>query len=365
MKHTLLSLLIAITSITAAGAVGPTRTVLYTCGPNEEYDCLEYHSNMKITGNRFSCITRDKSTSRLSLVLNGAKIVTAKYLWVYWIDVNAKERCVYHHTDNDDEIYLYVDGVDNGPYESYYYVNQIACSHDYEGVPNLNLMYNKGLFYFQRMGRVYRHDNDGTIYSCEGDSPYSAKETDPVYHSADGVHKAQFTNNYKRLILNGRTFNTPIDASAENASIYQMCITDEGNCVARIGYKTAGGWTSSNFAILNGTMRKMTDEEYYDPYSASIRKKDSSLPTKIIQQMDPILRWDSDAQEHVNGIDITLYDKTNRHIFTANWKYDYIMIDDKKLGNSTPINAFYDSSANAFGWVTIEGRNLVLYSYKL
>lgn len=363
MKHIII-LLVLLSGIFLTEAQNPSKTVLYTCGTNEEFFCYEYYSNMKVVGNKFACITKNKLTSKLSLILNSVTVVSAKQLDVFWIDLTSKSKCIYAYSNADNEDYLYIEGQTYGPYEQIKYWKQ-ACNYYWDGTPNLDLMYNKNSFVFKRMGKIFRHDNDGSIYECKGESVWNASEDTPTYHSKSGLHKAQFSMNYRLLNLDGSSYVMPIDVDTDEKSINlrDFVITDDGTCIVEFGFNNGDGWSYPYFIVSNNSIEYINDGEYYDPVSKTIKAKGTNLPARQPRQMESIMRWKDGSW--INGIDISLQDKSNRHFFTANWNYNYVMVDDKKIGNSTPINAFYDAANNAFGWVTIEGKQLVLYTYKL
>jgi len=320
---------------------------------------------MKVVGNKFACITKNKVNSKLSLILNGNTVISAKQLDVFWVDLTSKNKCIYSYSNGDNEDYLFIEGHNFGPYEQIAYY-QNACNYYWDGTPNLNLMFNKYSFKFQRMGKVYRHDNDGSIYECHGNFPWgAASEDNPIYHSQSGSHKAEFSMNYRLLTVDGTPYVMPIDVDAdeETINLRDFIITDDGTCIVEFGFNNGSKWVYPYFVVSNNSIEYIKDGEYYDPVSKSIKAKGPNLPARQPIQMESILRWKDGSL--INGIDISLQDKSNRHFFTANWNYDYVMIDEKKLGKSTPINAFYDSVNDAFGWVVIEGRQLVLYSYEL
>lgn len=327
-------------------------TVLYTCGVDEDFYHSEYYSNMKIDGNKFSCIT--DSNDGLTLVLNGEKIITASGLWVYWVDLTSKDKCVYTYV-NDEEEFIVIDGQKYGPYDDIKY-NSYYCANGV--VSDTDLLYNKNKFFFQRMGRIYRHDNDGSIYECEGESVWAATEKSPIYKSYNGKHTAQFFNNYRKITVDNNDFVLPIDKGAyeESIRLEDFFITNDGVCVVKLAYEVKnGGWKYSNVFIYSNTLKDFSEKEYFDPTTNSFKAKSNNLCGS--RQFEDFWWW--------NRGNISLQDKTKKHLFTANCDYEYVMIDDKKYGNSTPINAFYDEGNDAFGWVCIEGKQLVLYSYKL
>lgn len=339
-----------------ATSANPTRTVLFTCGTEDEFFCNEYYSNMNVMGNQFACITKNKNTGKLTLILNGNPVATAKDLWVYWIDLTSKDKCIYTYAEAEKEKYIIIEGQKYGPYENTVYC-QYACDNYSNGTPNLDLLYKKHSFKFERMGNYYRHDNDGSIYKLSGTNLWNATEENPQYTTKDGLHTASFSDNYRLLTVDGNNYVLPIDADAKEVDLRDFYLTDTGDCIIDI-YLRHDDW-NWNFLHLyinkdKQAIENIQDNEYFDPSSRSI-KPITSIQSSIRRQV----------QMEPSNLNFSLQDKTKRHLFTANWDYEYVMIDDKKFGNHTPINAFYDSDNNAFGWVTIENRQLVLYSYEL
>ncbi|MDE7350981.1 MAG: hypothetical protein K2N25_07935 [Muribaculaceae bacterium] len=362
MKHTILSCLIALTSLLAYGQKS-TRTVLYSCGPNEEFFQHEFFSNMKTSGHRFACMTKNRNNSKLTFILNGEPAITSEDLTVYWIDVESKDNCIYRYSDGNEE-YIVIDGHKLGPYENIGYKRN-ASEFNSDGTPNLEMALNRNLFTFKRMGKIFRHDNDGAIYECRGDGVWDAKEEDPVYTSPDGQHQARFSRGYRLLTIDGTPYVMPIDLDADPKTIglRNFYITDDGVCIVRFEYNNGTKWVYPYIVIQNQTVEQIKEGEYFDALTNTIRMKGRHMDAWEPHQFESMRQWKDG--DWTNGIDITLKDTSNRHFLTANGNYDYVMIDDKKFGKGAPINAFYDPLANAFGWVVIEGRNLVLYTYNL
>lgn len=342
----------------------PLRKVVYTFDINEELCYHEYFSNMKIVGNKFACVVRNKATSKLSFILNGATLVTAKNLEIHWIDPYSKNNCIYSYSDGESQEYIVIDGRRYGPYEAIAYM-QYANELSWDGTPNLDLLFNKKRFKFKRMGKVYRHDNDGSIYECKGDSPWGASEKEnPAYHSLNGLHKAQFSMNYHLLTVDNVPYVLPVDVDAQNISLGDIVITDDGAVVVYLNFYVGSEWFYKSFVIYNNILEDIKEKEYFDPVTNSI-KKWSGTESSPRPQLRGFNEWKDENGNWIYKINFSLQDKTNRHFFTANWAYNYVMIDDKKFGRTAPFDAFYDETNNAFGWVTIEGRQLVLYTYKL
>ena len=64
-----------------------------------------------------------------------------------------------------------------------------------------------------------------------------------------------------------------------------------------------------------------------------------------------------------NGL--KFYSTDKKHVFLSNYGYDFVTIDGTPYGKSPCIQAWYDEKKNAFIWNAIEGKELVVYEYKL
>lgn len=357
MKKILLYIIVLV-SWCFSEAQNPIRTVLYICEANEGFHFLQSYSNIQVSGNKFACVTKNKISKNLSFILNGKKIITAKDLEIHWVDLNTELNCIYKYTKNDSEEYLVIEGKKYGPFEE---VQYSIIENYYFGIPNLLYLYNRNHFYFRRMGKIYRHDNDGSIYELKETASGMANETDPIYKSADGLHQAQFTNNYRLLTVDNKSYILPIDVDVKDENIYfdDIFVSNDGVCFFAVGFFIGDGSDMGVFrcAVDSNSIQYISEREYFDPITKTILPKGSGWNFRNhIKCKDGT--W-------VNEIDVSLQDKTKRHVFIANWEYDYVMVDDKKFGKCAPINAFYDETNNTFVWVTIEGKQLVEYVYKL
>ncbi|MDR0540624.1 MAG: hypothetical protein LBH19_00255 [Dysgonamonadaceae bacterium] len=63
--------------------------------------------------------------------------------------------------------------------------------------------------------------------------------------------------------------------------------------------------------------------------------------------------------------EIELYASGNERSFYSNYAFEYVVIDGKKAGKSPALRAWYDKEKNSFIWNSIEGKELVVYEYKL
>lgn len=65
-----------------------------------------------------------------------------------------------------------------------------------------------------------------------------------------------------------------------------------------------------------------------------------------------------------DGINLVVFDKTKSHVLVSNWDNDFVIVDGKKIRCQAPFFAFYDDDSNSFAWISQEGDELVMYTYK-
>lgn len=362
MMDRFISLLILLIIGLSANSQNPIKKILYTCGPNEDFDHYEFYSNIKIKNTKYACVTRNKNTSQYSFILNGVTIKKAKNLEVLWIDLNDKEKCIYSYSNDNNEVYLFIQGETFGPYENIrYYLDSNNFYNN--GYPNYDLLFNKNLFWFKRMGRWYRHDNDGTVYECNNKTQWDTSETNPVYIDKSKNHKVEFDADYRIVKLDNTPFILPIPLEVKNDNIVlrEFALSDDGVCICQIGFSFDNKYRYLTFVLYQNEIVYINQDEYFDLNKKAIQIRSKSDDTE--RQFESIERWING--KWINGFNKSFQDKYNKHFFTSNFEYDYVMIDDKKIKSEVPIQAFYDEEDNSFNWVTIEGKSLILYSYKL
>lgn len=315
------------------------RTVLYSLGPNEEINNNEFFSNAKVSGNKFMLITYNPVTKKSTLVVNGTKLETADDIFVFYADLD-KPGDIAYRVENNDKYYYNYKGEKNGPYDELSYA--------------FYPMYN--LYKFKRMGNWFRHDSDGSIYRMESED----QETDPVYKSMNGRHSVSFQNNLSSFTLDGVKYNNFAPLRFQNSEIFDVVLDNDGSGFLRIFYEVDGEGEVVNAIIRNGKCIFAEEEDFWE-YCNRYANSDPAPFGKDAEDCEDYKAND----EWKIGLDIALQDKSKKHLFVSNWRYNYVMIDDKIINCEPPIRAFYDEANNSFGWICLEGRDLVLYSYSL
>lgn len=333
---------------TPSKAANPSRTVLYTLGPNESLSYNEFSSNMRTNGTKFVAITRDNVAKKQSIILNGKKIVTGDNVYIFDINLDSSNPINYRY-ENGDEFYIVMDGEKYGPYEDV----------SFPEAPMLKT------FIFKRMGRVFRRDSDGVIYPIDDTSIYNPEEIDGTYTSTNGLHKLKFKKGNHAVEYKNREYDLGISSYASNIVPQRVIIQNNNDVYLDIFYKLGDNYFVDYYTILDGNIRKYDWDSFYPIIDNVIFNagKDNRQSFKSIY--DNVEEYKDADGDWKYGLNIMLQDSSRRHILNANWKYDFVMIDDKQFNCPAPFCAFYDETTNSFSWVTQEGKQFVQYTYKL
>lgn len=366
-KYILLPLLLIAATFVYAQ---PQRQVLLTLKKGEILYAGEYASNMRINGHKFTCILNDTLNNKEIFIHNGERKVTADGISIYNINTDDFNKCVFGYYNNingtdKQQGYFSVYGVIYGPYEDIYY-NCETNKFDYSGLTNIDYALPHE-FRFTLMGEDYYHYEDGSILN--------AKETKYEYQSPNKQHKIHIDNSRRFVTLDGKKYIIPIPMDIDCSKFNpRVCLFDDGTCFYTQAYYPYPDieymYETFQFLITPTAIKQLNRyKEYYD------FDKHQVLPIKEYEyysaSIDHMvwyyerLEWEYKNNRPVRTYNFTLQDKSKRHLFIANWKYDYVLIDGKKYGKHCPIDAFYDKDANAFAWTTIEGHEIVLYTFDL
>lgn len=377
-KYILLPLLLIAATFVYAQ---PQRQVLLTLKKGEILYYAEYASNMRINGHKFTCILNDTLSDKKIFIHNGERKVTAAGISIYNINTDDFNKCVFKYDININgtlQHYLSVYGVNYGPYEYIYYYNYETNKCNYSGQTNIDYALPHE-FRFWLMGEKYYHYEDGSILN--------EKETKYEYQSPNKQHKIHIDNSRRFVTLDDKKYIIPIptdgvfptyedfptdgDFSKFNP---RVCLFDDGTCfyeqTCQMDPKNKYDTETFQFFITPTAIKQLTaGKEYYDfdKHQVLPCKKDADYSGSIDYMGWDYegIGWDYKNNQPVTAYNFTLQDKSKRHLFIANWKYDYVLIDGKKYGKHCPIDAFYDKDANAFAWTTIEGHEIVLYTFDL
>lgn len=356
MKKVIVYIILVLTFISVSIAA-PIRKVVLTLKPNESIYWGEYVSNYHISGYNYICILKDKVAKKETLVWNGQRKVCADWVCLGHIDVNDFRKCVYTYKTGDDQ-YIQLEDKKYGPYQWVGYADWYPMKWS-NGEVNIRY-YNRYCFDFDLMGNEYTHDHDGTIYKKnEGRFDYS---------SFDKKHYAKIAEDRRMITIDGKNFVIPIPVDMKKIAQPELCLFNDGTCYyEQTGMDEDNNWKKYIFYITPSEVRAISQKtEYFDFDSHAIKAQSIKPSSEGVHNFPEIpTKRKENTQEWILAYEFSLQDNSKRHSLIAKWDYNYILLDGKKIGTQCPIEAFYDSTSNSFGWVTIENRQIVLYTYAL
>ena len=262
----------------------------------------------------------------------------------------------YRYTENGKD-YVNINGSINGPYDGAY---------------NLQFTESGKYFYGYTENRKYYVNINGNIHGPY-DNAYSSKFT------KSGTYFYGYTENGKNYVnINGSingSYNSVCNLKFTQNGKYAYCYTENGKYYVNINGsihgpydktfdnglelsesgKYAYGYSENgkNYLNVNGKISS-TDHSDYNFYTSYDNDEVNVKPANY-----PFVDFTYGGE---------LNSKNNEHSFHSSSRYEhveYVVIDGRRQGKSSAIEARYDEKKNAFIWLCIEDREFVMYEYKL
>lgn len=321
-----LSLLFIFTVAMCAFAQNPKRDVVFMLNPNEAIHGNEYYLLQNFNQNRFSCLIYNTSTYENTFVFNGKRIQTAPWILVQYLNVNEENGYIisyYKRTENGIEWYINNKGNVEGPFDTVWFDD------DYD-------------YCYALAGRSWGHKNGRNELIQEKKRTYCGyyENTwyvydDVQYREYDNVEHLRLTEKFK----NGRY------------AYY---------------YKENGKY----YANINGHIYGAYDGIYVDGGSPFYIDNDGNFGYRYYLQGTVYKKRNTKEEivcfgRHSYLSDIEIHTTNNNHSFYSSYEYEYVVIDGRPFGTSPAIQVWYDEKKSSFIWTGIEGRELVVYEYKM
>ena len=321
------------------------KNTLYTFERNELLYYNEFASNFKANDNKFALITIDTITKKQTLIINGKKEITGDQIFSPYLDLSNNKKIYAYKIGG--EWFVNMNGNKEGPYEAV-------------GWNNLDQPTN---FNFKRMGKIYNRDENGFVTHTDATNVWNVNVPEPSYLSFNKNQKLKFSSDLRSAQLNGKSYNFQLPAAASDISIYNVYVSNKGSALFCINYTYENRLNHRYLKLSNGSLTDFLDNWInFNNELSNIQEGDgfiNGIPfIKAIELIEDIGSWDE-------GLNLTLKDLTDRHLFTSAWNYDYVLIDNNKIPCAPPFFAFYDKSADSFVWISQERNQIIMYSYKL
>lgn len=181
-------------------------------------------------------------------------------------------------------------------------------------------LYNNGTYYFSYSKKEKSFINiNGRIFGPYDDLSYSVVHSNGKFAFVFAKEGLYFFNN-NGIVSQGFPSISDLEFKADGKFKYLFSMND--------------GWVYEN---NNGLTKKVQD------------RKIGNSKGLFLPSFD---RFD-------------IFSKNKKHQLSNNLKYDYVVIDGRSYGKAPAIKAWYDEPKNSFVWNACEGKELVLYEFKL
>lgn len=333
------------------------KTALYTFSQGERINDKEYLSGKKFHDNNWMMLTRSPQGAKL--IKNGRVIQEAPN----WIAVEAYDpdtnNALYYWRNSNNEWYIHVDGADLGPFSE---INYFKTGLD-------DPM--KAEFYYKKMGMNFFRDFTGI--STKLDSPYERGDSRVTYKSPNGRHTMQFSPDKKSITVDGTRY-TIFPADRKDVYIFRADVNNNGSWYVggrSTDSKNVTEWIEKG--CVNGVVKDLGQSTglglsakrgFYKLSEGNDPQPGAKSYTPFADR-DFDYKWIEERKEAERCTEFMLQGRTPSDEFLSSWEYDYVLINNKKVGNAAAIDAWYDPQANAFVWISIDGNKLYKNSYGL
>jgi len=312
--------------------------------------------------------------------INGTE---SRYDNVYDLTLTESGKYAYSYQENGKE-YVNING---------------TVSRGYDGVSYLTLTASgKYAYRYQENGKIYVNIN-GTesrgyddVYNLtlteSGKYAYRYKENGKWYVNINGtesrgydyVYNLTLTESGKYVYIykeNGKEYvNINGTESRGYDDVYNLTLTESGKYA--YSYQENGKW----YVNINGTLSRGYDDVYWDltltesgkyAYSyqengkwykndnGNIKTKANNITENTVFNDNSMVLSNTDGW----GWDLDFDSDNKQHSFYSSYKYEYVVIDGSPYGKAPAFSAGYNKNKNAFVWTAQEGREFVIYEYKL
>jgi hypothetical protein len=356
----------------------PKREVLFTLGEHEVIVYDEYMLGMALNGYKFAAIVKDTQTSKFSLVFNGKRVYETKSLpykgneGAYWFGEGYPHPHSPHVIPHLAFNVLFINpAIENG-YAYWYtlagrrFFNVMGkVTSGAPGISNDASIADNGKFAFRYQENDKEYANiDGTIFGpyqsvwdCaianNGKFAFRYRENDKEYANIDGTIFGPYQHVWHIATANNGKFAF---AYQENDKEYANI---DGTIFGPYQYVSWSVAIADNgkFAFAY----KENDKWHYNIHGNEVSESAWRIAWKEIREKISRPYFHVPDEKIINDI----RSKDGKHMFYSDWEYDYVVVDGKEIDTRPAINAYYDEQKNAFIWNAIEGKELVVYEYKL
>jgi hypothetical protein len=342
------------------------RTVLFTLDEHEEFYQNEYFAEAALDGYRFAAVLYNTQTDKYTFVFNGKRVLTSSA-------INDKN-------DNFPMNISYINpSEENGYIFAYHLAGRAFANVKGKAFP----IEGQGEFRvppFARWGdrddRHYFHPTNnyygfiyycGNSYVCINGKIWGPYQDIKISSVADNgmfafTYNSNSTYGYNYANINGKIWGPYINIS--NKDFY---INNNGKYA--FVYEDNDG---KRYANINGKERE-PEESFKDISDIKIYEAEDGYTHEVkngIDRIIPQFKWIrnsyDDTDPEIEGNTSTeAVSPDGKHSFYSDLNYEYVVIDGKEEGHSPALRVWYNAERYSFVWNSIEGRELVVYEFKL
>jgi hypothetical protein len=359
MKLSLIIILTSLTLTSAAQTTNPKRTVLFTMLPTEHIYQGEYFLAQTASARKFSCILIDETKNNLTFVFNGTRIKTVpgfdplSVLKIYYLNSTEtngfKFKYIIKDKSGNDQSYINCSSENFGPYED----ADFSPPWGYNAPEELKQI----KFYYKLGGRWYGKTNSKNIMLNKGDN-----NNIPSYQNKFGPYDYTWINGnyyitYNKSVINKKAYKD-ISFFSSSGDNFAFCYTENNQDYFQINGTSFGPYRAiDNFETIDYKTFKFSylgidNIWYYFNGEKSIKSRFTGKENFISEEFEQYGRPEVFSTDYKNS-------------FVSDYNYEYVVIDGEAYGKSPAFHAWYDDEKNAFIWSGIEGKEIVVYEFKL
>ena len=252
--------------------------------------------------------------------------------------------------------------VNNG--KRYFCINDVISEpFDNNGYSRIQLIGDKYCYEYIKNGKRFINFNGKAVeIDCDYIQTYNIFD--------NGFYYFIYFKNEKQFInINGKTFG-PYDAIEYEERVYSngnfgFVFKKNNEYFVNLNGLVSASYLTVNSLdyISNGKYKYLFSKEdgwVYENNNGKVTKTDDRKYGSSWVAL-PLSKRLFDYS--INKYKITSNNKS--HTLYTDLKYDYVVIDGRSYGKAPAIKAWYDETKNSFVWNAWEGKELVLYEFKL
>jgi|GEM_PF-3983352 PEGA domain protein len=326
----------------------PQRIVLFPLRKNEILCTGECFLAFKSDGYHYTCITSDTLLKKKYLVFDGTKKIIADEIEASYLDPCDYSKSIFQYKE-DNEWHFYIEGDTYGPYNA-----ERACIES--GWESSNCSWIKkglyGLYNDHRWNWYFRGKPYKNEYGTDTECWYYKDFISDTIVSMNNKYKV-FSNEFGTIIFNTLKYRILPKQKFDDDWRQDLRVLDDGRCI--IGY-----WQKDHpyrkFIFEKGKVMELSANQFFNYRTNRVESENEDYGI-FMQCVYSYPSYKKNLR--------VLYDSSEKHTLETCGLYNYVLIDNKEYGRESAIYVHYDKERNEFQWTALEGKELVMYRFRL